>query len=175
MDLGQSSRKTEGPVGLRWYVVQTKPGKESVAIRNLANQRLRVFSPWTSRTKRIGSRSLQVKCAFFPSYLFVQFDSDEFAWRSINGTLGVRQLVAMGEEPAPLPCGFVEHLIGSCDEDGELAFSEELACGDRVRIVGGAFDRLCGKLLTSEPRERVLVLLETFTRTTIARERRHLK
>lgn len=161
MDNRPAPETSSSTLGLQWFVVQTKPGKETVACRNLVNQGLQVFCPWTTRSKRIGTRAIEQKCAFFPGYVFVAFAAKEFAWRSINGTLGVSRLLSMGGAPAPLPCGLVEALMEKSDPDKGLGFAEELSPGDRVRIIGGAFDRLCGTLLTSDPRQRVHVLLDT--------------
>ena len=158
----------------RWFVAQTQPGKERLALRHLANQQFTTFCPLRRVAKRSGKRRMTVLSSFFPSYVFVQFDPKNERWRSINGTIGVARLVSFGPEPAAMPKGLVERLRELCSDEGELAFDEPLQAGDRVRIIGGPFDAWCGQLVTEEPRERVTILLELLsgaTRVDVARSR----
>lgn len=143
-----------------WYVAQTQPGKERLALFHLANQSFESFCPWSRRAKLVGKRHIYSLTPFFPSYIFVRFDQALERWRSINGTMGIRRLVSFGADPAPLASGIVERFRELTADDGALKFDETFTKGDRVRIAGGPFDALCGTLLTAEPRRRVTVLLE---------------
>lgn len=110
---------------------------------------------------------------FFPGYLFVGLDLEGECWRSINGTIGVLRLVAFATSgrPARVPRGFVERLVSLSGSDG-LSHDEELSAGDQVRVIGGAFDDLCGILETAGDAERVRILLSLLgkeTRVTLRR------
>ncbi len=156
----------------RWFVVHSKPGREALAVQNLANQGIAAFCPWMTTTRRVGNRTIPCKRALFPSYIFTSFSPLEYGWRSVNGTLGVVRLLSAGDKPLPLPVGFVERLIAQADFDDVIHFDDHLEKGAAIRIVGGPFDRLCGKLLTAAPSERVLVLIDTLfgeTKVKIAR------
>lgn len=79
-----------------------------------------------------------------------------------------------GGPPAPLPAGFVEQLKGMTGAEGELGFREDLVAGDRVRVVGGPFDELCGTLEKASDGKRVTILLELLSKQTRVRLSREL-
>lgn len=158
---------------IRWYVVQTQPRKERLAEQNLQNQGFVTFCPNRGRHRKIGRRMVHVIEPFFPNYLFVALNLERQRWRSINGTIGVTRLVSFGKGrdglPAAMPDGLVERFQTQCDERGMLQFDEPLLPGDRVRIIGGPFDALCGTLARVEPSDRVTVLLDFLSRRTQVR------
>lgn len=158
----------------RWFAVRTQPHKERLALHHLANQRFETFCPYRRAIRRIGRRSITMLEPLFPSYVFVQFNPSRERWQAINGTIGVVELVRFGADPAALPDGFIEQLQTLAGKDGEIAFDEKLKPGERVRIMGGPLDALCGTLVTAEPRKRVTVLLELLsgaTRVAVTRGR----
>src|SRR5690606_10719357 len=105
---------------------------------------------------------------------FVHLGPARLQWRAINGTIGVNRIVCFGPDPAALPPGLIERLQDLAGESGEVGFDEELAAGERVRIMGGPLDALYGTLLSSDARKRVSVLLDMLSgtaRVEIARSR----
>lgn len=144
----------------RWFAVHAKPRNEALALAHLGRQGFEVFLPQMRQIRRIGSRRLEVIEAFFPTYLFACLDPAADRWRSINGTVGVRRLVCFGDQPAPLPVGFVESLKSSFGQDRELRVEDCLEPGNQVRIVGGPLHDQCGTLLAATPGERVMILLD---------------
>lgn len=109
---------------------------------------------------------MTVNAPFFPGYLFVNLDLDCERWRSINGTIGVIRLVGFGNggRPLPLPRGFVErlHQFNNGSED----VLDELHAGDRVRVIGGPLDDICGILESASDHERVTILLSLLGKET---------
>jgi transcription elongation factor/antiterminator RfaH len=164
--------------GSRWYVVQTRPRSESIALCHLARQQFVTFCPRIQRNQRLGRHQVQQLQPYFPGYVFVELDLARDRWRSINGTIGVVRLVAFGEasvaSPVPLPTGFVEQLQRLSGEAGEVRFAEHLKPGQAVRVVGGPFDQLCGRLSSVSGLERVTVLLEVLSRQTRVSVRRDM-
>ena len=164
----------QGRPRARWFAVQTQPRKERLALHHLRNQSFETFCPLRRTSRRVGGRNLTMLEPFFPSYAFVRLDMTRDRWRSVNGTIGVARLISFGPEPAAVPDWLVERFRTLCDDDGELAFDEDLHAGEKVKIIGGPLDTLCGQLITAEPRKRVTVLLELLsgaTRVNVARER----
>ena len=156
----------------RWFVAQTQPGKERLALQHLGNQAFETFCPLRRTEKRIGKRLASVLAPFFPSYVFVKFDPKAERWRSINGTIGVARLVSFGPEPTAMPKGLVERLQELSAPSGEIKFDEQLVAGDAVMVVGGPFDALCGQFVSQAPRQRVTILLNLLsgnTRVEVAR------
>ena len=149
-----------GP-GERWYVATTLPRKESVAEANLANQSYRSFVPIHLETRRHARKFTTVLAPVFPRYIFVVLDVGRQRWRSVNGTLGVQRLITDGERPLAVAPGVVETLIQSSDQRGALIYrADNLAIGDRVRLVAGPFAGSLGVLQRLDGAGRVQVLLE---------------
>ena len=147
--------------GERWYVAMTLPHKERVAAANLANQRYRSFLPVQLVTRRHARQFRTEFAPVFPRYLFVILDVESKRWRSVNGTIGVQSLIYDGERPLPVPSGIVETLIRSSDDRGALAYgSDDLAVGDRVRLLAGPFAGSLGVLQRLDGVSRVQLLLE---------------
>lgn len=146
--------------GARWYAVQCRPHREVGAAVHLANQDFEVFLPLREKTRRHARKIDNVRVPFFPGYLFVKLDVSRERWRSVNGTFGVVRLVMLGDRPAPAPRGVVEALIEACGPDGLLQRQEELAPGQRIRIVVGPFADFIGELERLTDANRVRVLLD---------------
>lgn len=144
----------------RWYVAQTQPRRENAAFVHLERQGFVAFLPTVKRLHKSSGKGAFVKTPLFPGYIFVAFDYQRERWRSINGTIGISRLVSFGEQPAPLPTGFVKALLARTNDGADSLREARLPDGAPVRIVGGVFDDLTGILLTSKPRERVVVLLD---------------
>lgn len=150
----------------RWFAVRTQPRKERLALEHLARQDFDGFCPMWRGAARQRRHIQPPLMPLFPSYVFARLDLDVQLWRSINGTIGCIGLVSFGSRPTALPAGFVEALRDSSEEGGEVGFEAELSPGDRVRVVGGTFDNLCGVLVERSGPERVAILLEVMSRAT---------
>ena len=113
------------------------------------------------RSRRHARRIETVRSALFPGYLFVELDIVHAAWREINGTYGVRRLLADGPDPQALPEDFVAALQGAVGADGlSTAAPADLRPGDAVRITADPFTECAAVVLRLAPGERVEVLLE---------------
>ncbi len=146
--------------GERWYVAMTAPRKERMAAANLDNQRYRSFLPVQLETRRHARQFRTVLAPVFPRYIFVILDLDRQRWRSVNGTLGVQRLIADGERPLAVAPGVVETLVQSSDRRGALIYkADELAVGDRVKLVAGPFAGTLGVLQRLDGAGRVQILL----------------
>lgn len=141
-----------------WYVVETHPRKESYAERHLRNQGYRTFCPRLTKLAKVGRVRRLTNEPLFPGYLFVSFDLQSHGWRSINGTRGVRGLLAANPyHPNPMPVCVMKKLFA---DDG-FEFSEaEISPGSSVKFVSGPLiDRVA--IVHSLPsRTRVSLLLE---------------
>lgn len=135
-----------------------KPGQELKAALHLERQGFQTFTPSIVKTVRHARRRTERKVALFPGYLFVRFDIENCAWRSINGTLGVRSLVMAGDRPLPTPMGLVESFIELSDKSGLM--HTELQVGQRVEILSGPFVNLVGTIERLDAKGRARVLLD---------------
>jgi transcriptional antiterminator RfaH len=157
--------------GTEWFVAQTHPRKERVALRHLANQDFGPFLPSIRRTRRHGGRFESVLEPLFPGYVFVAIDVETQRWRSVNGTLGVTRLLTDGDRPLPVRGGFVEALRERADRNGVIAGAAEsgLRPGDQVRFSSGPFAELVGRVASLPSAERVDVLLNVLGREVLVR------
>ena len=144
----------------RWYVVQSKPHKETFASQNLTNQGYRVFLPKLRKTVRHARRTYRVERALFPRYLFVSLDLSRDTWRSVIGTFGVSQLISDGEWPLPVPKGFVESMFETVDAAGVVNLIPTLVTGSAVQLLDGPFAGQFGRLMRLDDAGRAQVLLQ---------------
>lgn len=150
----------------RWYVVSTQPRAEFKALANLRNQGYRAYLPRYLKWRSHARRREQVPAPLFPRYLFVALDVTRDRWRSIRSTMGVCDLVAVGDRPAPVPPGVVEEILAQEDSRGYVTISRRTPFhkGAPLRVVDGAFADCVGLFEYEDDDERVIVLLELLGR-----------
>jgi transcription elongation factor/antiterminator RfaH len=158
------SRPAALSAGERWYVVHTLPLDEARAQIQLENQNFVTFLPKRQKTIRHARKLTNVLGPFFPRYLFVVLDLARDQWRSVNGTFGVASLVMQGDQPAPVPHGVVEALVGSADERGLLQLRQNLRVGAPVRLATGPFAERLAILDRLDDSGRIRVLLDILGR-----------
>jgi transcriptional antiterminator RfaH len=150
--------------GLRWYAVKTQQRKEALAQLHLRRQNFETFTPVVLQPVRAHSGFVSRKIALFPGYLFTRLDLAIDRWRCINSTTGVSRLVEFAGRPAPAPRGLVEFMQERASDEGEVSFSEEIAVGSHVRVIGGPFDGIIGILQRGDASARVRVLMDLMER-----------
>jgi transcriptional antiterminator RfaH len=149
----------------RWFVVHTQPNAEARALSHLSRQGYRVYLPTFAKRRSHARRVETVRRALFPRYLFVEM-GESTLWRPILSTVGVADLVRVGDRPVAVPSGIVEALRSG---EAERAFDEETAIrkllpGQLVRILAGPFATLVGRFAAMAESDRVFVLLELLGR-----------
>ncbi len=65
---------------LDWYLIHTKPARETTAADHLERQGFKTFLPRTRRQVRHAGRWRERIEAMFPRYLFVRLDTEEDDW-----------------------------------------------------------------------------------------------
>ncbi len=154
-----------GAENMRWYAVRTQPKAEARAQHNLKTQGFEVFTPRVARSVRHARRQEWRLSPLFPGYTFIRLDASRQRWRPVDSTFGVASILKVGDVPAPLPVGLVEHLKTLADENGEVTgLVEAIAVGDRVRVIGGPFDNWIGDVLSLPEKDRILLLISMATR-----------
>jgi len=146
---------------LRWYVVETQPCKEALAVEHLARQAFSSFCPRFRRLRRHARRQETVLAPLFPGYVFVRFDVDSQPWRSINGTFGVRRLVGSeNTRPRPMPEDVMQQILARCRNGIVTQLVDRLEPGRAVRIVSGPFAESFAEIESLDDKGRVRVLLD---------------
>lgn len=145
----------------RWYVAQTLVGKEAYASTNLERQKFESFVPRFRKTVTHARKRREVLAPLFPGYIFVKFDPASAPWRCINSTFGVRRLISGRDQtPVPVPRPVMEHFLLRC-QDRLMRFQQsDFAPGQAVKMINGPFAERLGRIVRSDSRGRVAILME---------------
>jgi len=136
-----------------WYLIQTKPKQESIAVQNLSYQGFNVFHPKATINNKI--------TPLFPRYLFIELDDKTQNWTPIRSTKGVANFVRFGLSFAKVPNKIInmikiqqqqtiEKLINICSHQK----------GDSIEIQSGAFKGQQAIFKNYSANDRVIVLLK---------------
>lgn len=155
---------------ISWLAVYTRPQSEGKALENLVRQGYRAYLPRYRTQVSHARRRQSVLRPLFPRYLFAGLDRQSMPWRPILSTVGVADLVRLGERPIPVAEEIVNHLResearGTFDR---LFVKCSLRLGDLVRINAGVFEDVVGRLVELRDQDRVVVLLDLLGRTVCA-------
>lgn len=148
-----------------WYLVHTHSGKEKLVTTHLERQGFKVFLPLSTKMIKIGRQSKRVTTAYFPAYLFVNFDRTSQNWRPINGTFGVKRLVCFNQSPAQVPAAMIQELQRRLGPDGLIDTMPTLTTGDQVRISEGPFAGHLAKIDALPSQDRARLLLEIMSQS----------
>lgn len=147
-------------MSISWYVIRSKPNKEDFLARQLESYGVEVFFPGL-RINPVNPRSRKLR-PFFPNYLFVHVDLDDFNVSVLRWMPGASGLVSFDGEPASVP----DLLIAALERKLNLmnAASRELVKdikpGDHVSILEGPFsgyEAIFDVRLSGSDRVRVLL------------------
>ena len=161
-----------------WYVAQTKPRQEDIALVNLERQGFVVKLPKIPRIKP--SPKLPDTEVLFPGYIFFSPHSPSQSISPVRSTTGISRLVRFGQQPAMLTSRLFEEILLFIEErshapGGLAAHVKKLGKGVGVQITEGPFAGLEG-LVSGVAKDRVMVLLEIMGRTqTLSFEQRSLE
>ena len=144
-----------------WYVAQTKPRQERLALDNLTRQGYSAYCPRAALLKHRRKRWQAIDEPLFPRYLFIELAEgvDDFA--PIRSTLGVTDMVRFGGRPAIIQQGVIaaiqEQEQKLCSHVGD---QPQWEAGDAVVIIDGPFAGLKAIFQKTRGADRVLVLFE---------------
>jgi len=151
-----------------WYVVHTKPRKESVAEVNLRRQDFETYLPWYKRVARHRGTWKEIVEPLFPRYLFLRIDTSRQTVAPIRSTLGVTTLVTFGHRLMPVPDAVIDTLRDNADTRSGLhtAPKQDFTKGQTVAITAGPFEGLQAIFDATSGEERVAILLDVLGKAT---------
>lgn len=149
-----------------WYVIHTHPNGERRALAHIIRQGFEAYLPRYLKRRRHARKTDTVRSPLFPRYLFVHMDPETCRWRALRSTVGVSNLVCVGDRPAPVPPGVVDEIRTQEDERGNVMLVNRapLRPGDRVRVTAGAMADHIGIFEAPSDSQRVFLLLELLGR-----------
>lgn len=146
----------------RWYVIHSKPRKESFLAEQMELRRIEVYNPQV-RVQRVNPRARRIR-AYFPGYVFAHLDLEKTGGSAVQYLPGATGLVTFGGEAAHVPDGLLHAIRQRVDEinaaGGELY--DAIKPGETVRIQAGPFagyEAIFDARLPGEDRVRVLLKL----------------
>jgi transcriptional antiterminator RfaH len=153
----------DGSTGMaeNWYVLRSKPRRESALFRYAHSHGHEIFYP-SIPVNPVNPRASKIR-PYFPGYMFLRTDlsvvgRSTFQWMPFS-----HGLVHIGGEPARVPdpiVGAIRERIGEIWEQGGLSY-EKFKRGDWVMIRSGAFEGYRGILDDTLPgSKRVRILLK---------------
>lgn len=141
----------------KWYVVNTRPKKESQVEKLFQAGGFEVYNPkYIHETK--------VK-PFFNGYEFINFEYPQ-QYRMVKYTRGVKKVIGNGVMAVPIPDNIIEE-IKAREVNGYIElekYGEEPNSGDEIEVMEGPFKGFKGIFKKElSQKERVLVLLNYIT------------
>jgi transcriptional antiterminator RfaH len=148
-----------------WFVVRTQSRAEEKAMHHLTNQGFVTYLPRYRRRVRHARRNEIVLRPLFPGYLFVNLDPDRCRWRSINGTVGVREILSNGDTPLAVPDRIIDEIKAREDETGAVKLAmPTFARGQVVRLLEGPMADVNGLFEEMRDENRVVLLVSLLGR-----------
>jgi transcriptional antiterminator RfaH len=148
-----------------WFVVRTQPRTEEKAVRHLTNQGFATYLPRYQRRIRHARQNKIVLRPLFPSYLFVYLDPDRCRWRSINGTIGVREILTSGLTPISVHKRVIEEIRAREDETGAVRLSPPtFRRGQIVRMLDGPLADVSALFEEMRDEDRAVLLVSLLGR-----------
>ena len=146
-----------------WYVVYSKPHKESSAKFHISAKGLEVFFPRLSLPRN--TKRAKPVIALFPNYLFVRLNIESEEYGYVSWSPGVNRIVGFNGYPTPIDDEVLSFLQSRSDSEGIIPAESNLRRGQEVRITEGPLSGLLG--IIREPptaKGRVKVLLTLLNR-----------
>lgn len=162
-----------------WYVVNTYSGhenkvKEKLEMRassmGMEDYIYRVVVPEQKVIKDKDGVSKEKMEKMFPGYILVEMVMSDEAWFIVRNTPGVTGFIGSsgkGAKPFPLTPQEVDRILGSMGMS-RLEIGNSLNVGDTVKVVGGPFANMFGKVrMIDMENQKVEVALDLFGQETI--------
>ena len=156
----------------KWYVVHTYSGYENkvkaniektIANRHLEEQILEVRVPMEEVVEVKNGVKKQISRKLFPGYVLLNMVMNDDTWYVVRNTRGVTGFVGPGSKPVPLT---PEEML-PLGIQGEEKITIDLAVGDSVVVIGGAWKDTAGVIQSvNENKQTVTINVELFGRET---------
>lgn len=145
----------------QWYVLQSKPQKETLLYEQLCLREIEAYYPCI-RVKPVNPRARKIK-SYFPGYMFVHVDLDLLGISPLQWIPGAVGLVNFGGEPATVNESILQAIRWRIEKKDPDSSSHQgaLQLGDTVSICEGPFSGYKAIFDTHlSGSQRVRVLLE---------------
>jgi len=147
-------------MAINWYVLRTKPNKETLVWQQAEIRGLEAYFPQLPANP-VNPRARKQK-PFFPGYLFVRADIEQLGLSAFQYMPYTHGLVCFGGEPASVPESFIHSLQRRVHElkQNESSLIDGYKKGDQVWILNGplsGYDAVFDIHWSGQERVRVLL------------------
>lgn len=146
---------------LSWYALKTKPQRELVVRDQLHLRGIETFLPlWHPAAIKNAQHKLY---PFFPTYLFADVDLTETSLSSLLYLPGMNHMIMCDGKPIQVQQSVIDTIaaqIRTMENSVVDAVGKSLLHGDKVRIMGGAFEgyeAIFDRYISSGDRVRLLI------------------
>jgi len=144
-----------------WYVIQTKPKKETEATSYLSMKGLEVFNPLMETFHSKNGKIDKALKSLFPNYIFARFDLNQ-NYSLVRWARGVNNVLGFGGYPIPVSNNIIDLIRQRTDENGIVRKTCHFEHNDLIRIKSGPLKELFGifdRWVSDGERVRVLLNL----------------
>lgn len=142
-----------------WWVVQTKPQGEALAIEHLHEQNFTTYCPMYQKETLRGRQVKVTTIPLFARYVFVLADqAAQQTVHMIRSTHGVSQLIKVGEQPTLVKASIID-AIKALETEHLNQVKPHFTSNDKVVISQGIYQGLEAIYQMDEGLERAVVLL----------------
>jgi transcription antitermination factor NusG len=142
-----------------WYAVYTRANQEKIAFSCFRQRSFESWLPTYESVRQWKDRRVRLRLPLFPSYIFVRLALRERI--RVLEVPGIVRLVGFGG-PTPLTEQDVSAIRNAANCTSRAVEScPYIACGARVRIVGGPFEGMEGTVMRKKGNLRVVISLES--------------
>jgi transcription antitermination factor NusG len=121
-----------------WACARLESQREAVAQRFLELAGYQVYIPRMREHRLRRTRRVEVIAPLFPAYGFVLIEAQ---WHTARWSIGVIALIMDGKGPAKVPDQMIDEIRHPETRGAvELPSAAGMQPGDRVRVLGGAFE-----------------------------------
>jgi transcriptional antiterminator RfaH len=151
---------------LNWWVVQTKSEGEVLAIEHLQQQGFTTYCPMYKKEVIRGRQAKVTTTPLFARYVFVL--ADQLALQTVHtirSTLGVSQLIKVGEQPTLVKASIIDE-IKALETEHLNQVKQHFTSNDKVVISQGIYKGLEAVYQMDDGLERAVVMLNLLQRDT---------
>lgn len=142
----------------KWYAVYTKSHFEKKVNDMLIERNIAAFLPLQKKIRQWSDRKKTVEVPLLKSYVFAYINNNDYL--KILEIFGVVKFITyLGKSnPAPIPDEQIDNLkiFTKSKNDIEIIY-KLLNVGDKVEVVGGAFNGLTGELIEYHGNKKIVV------------------
>ena len=151
---------------LRWWVVQTKPQGEALAIEHLHEQNFTTYCPMYQIEIIRGRQVKSTTTPLFARYVFVLANqAAQQTVHTIRSTRGVSQLMKVGEQPTLVKASIIE-AIKALETEHLNQAEHYFKVNEEVLITTGLYQGLEAIYQMDDGLERAVVMLNLLQKDT---------